>query len=103
MPGMPESAAPPAERSLQIDNPTVRVTQWRFTPGASTGHHRHEYDYVVVPLTTGRLLIRSEQGEAPGELVAGQAYSRPAGVEHEVVNDNQFEMAFVEIELKRGS
>ena len=93
----------PAERIVQIDNVTVRVNEWRFAPHTSTGHHRHEYDYVVVPLSSGRLLIRSAEGEAPGELAAGQAYFRQAGVEHEVVNDNDFEIAFVEIELKRGA
>ena len=88
---------------MQVDNPTVRVTAWRFTPGSSTGHHRHEYDYVVVPLSTGRLLIRSAEGQAPGELTTGQAYFRKAGVEHEVVNDNDFEIAFLDIELKRSA
>ena len=94
---------PPAESIVQVDNPTARVTAWRFTHGSSTGHHRHEYDYVVVPLSTGRLLIRSADGEASGELMAGQAYFRQSGVEHEVINDNDFEIAFVEIELKRGA
>jgi quercetin dioxygenase-like cupin family protein len=97
---MPDSDYPPAECVVQVDNASVRVTEWRFTAGSSTGHHRHDYDYVVVPLTTGRLLIRSAEGKAPGELAAGQAYFRRSGVEHEVVNDNDFEIAFVEIELK---
>ena len=98
---MSVSDHPPAESSVQVDNPTARVTAWHFTPGASTGHHRHEYDYVVVPLTTGRVLIQSADGQAPGGLIAGQAYFRHSGVEHEVVNDNDFEITFVEIELKR--
>jgi quercetin dioxygenase-like cupin family protein len=100
---MPVSDYPPAESIVQVDNPTARVTAWRFTHGSSTGHHRHAYDYVVVPLSTGRLLIRSADGEASGELLAGQAYFRQSGVEHEVINDNDFEIAFVEIELKRGA
>ena len=36
-----------------IDNERVRVTEWRFRPGEATGWHRHEFDYVVVPVTTG--------------------------------------------------
>ena len=35
--------------TVQIDNERTRVTEWRFAPGASTGYHRHEYDYVIVP------------------------------------------------------
>lgn len=31
--------------SVQIDNDRVRVTLWEFDPGASTGLHRHEFDY----------------------------------------------------------
>ena len=34
--------------TVQIDAPEVRVTEWRLPPGSATGHHRHEYDYVVV-------------------------------------------------------
>jgi len=90
-----------AESNLQIDNEKVRVTEWRFAPGAATGYHRHEYDYVVVPLTTGRLLLEEPEGKRYAELKAGVSYSRPAGVEHDVVNANDFPFVFVEIEIKR--
>jgi quercetin dioxygenase-like cupin family protein len=92
---------PLARPTVQIDNDRVRVTQWRFPPGTTTGFHRHEHDYVVVPMTTARLLILLSTGESAGELVTGQAYFRQAGVEHEVVNANEFEVVFVETELKR--
>jgi beta-alanine degradation protein BauB len=97
---MPLTDRPLAISTVQVDNDRVRVTEWRFAPGTSTGFHRHEYDYVVVPLTTGGLRILTPSGETAGELVAGQAYFRPAGVEHEVVNDNPFEIVFVETEIK---
>jgi len=89
-----------ATATVQIDNPRVRVTEWRFAAGAATGHHRHELDYVVVPLSTGRLTIVTAGGETSAELVAGQAYFRQAGAEHDVRNANPFEFVFVEIELK---
>ena len=38
-----------------IDNERVRVSEWRFAPGAATGWHRHEMDYVVVPMVDGEL------------------------------------------------
>jgi quercetin dioxygenase-like cupin family protein len=97
---MDASTRPPAIPTVQIDNDIVRVTEWRFPPGTTTGFHRHEYDYVVVPMITGRLRILLASGEAVGELVAGQAYFRQAGVEHEVINENAFEIVFVETELK---
>ena len=91
--------SPKAVATVQIDNGTVRVTEWRFAPGAATGHHRHAYPYVVVPMTSGRLTITGADGVSTAELRTGQAYARPAGVEHDVRNANSFEFVFVEIEI----
>lgn len=89
-----------ATPTVQIDDARVRVTEWRFAPGAATGHHRHEHDYVVVPMTTGRLRLVEAGGERIAELESGRSYARPAGVEHDVVNANDFPFTFIEIELK---
>jgi molybdate transport system substrate-binding protein len=78
----------------------VIITEWRFAPGAETGWHRHQYDYVVVCLTAGKLLAETAKGNVETELQLGQSYARPAGVEHNIVNANEHEFAFVEIELK---
>jgi len=86
--------------TVKIDNDRLRVTEWRFAPGAATGFHRHEYDYTVVPMTTGFLAITSPAGDTRAALVLGEPYFRPAGVEHDVVNVNPFEFVFIEIELK---
>ncbi len=91
---------PKAVASIQIDNEKIIVTEWRFALGAETGWHKHDYDYIVVPGTNGILLIESNEGENISELVAGQSYYRPLGVEHNVVNANDFEFYFVEIELR---
>ena len=90
-----------AQPTVQVDNDRTRVTEWRFAPAAATGYHRHEYDYVVVPQTTGRLkLIGPEGAETFSELTAGQSYFRQAGVEHDVINANDHEFVFVEVEFK---
>jgi quercetin dioxygenase-like cupin family protein len=89
-----------AVATVQIDDATVRVTEWRFAPGAATGWHRHEYPYVVVPITTGRLAIEGAGGASTAELVTGRSYARGAGVEHDVRNANDFEFVFIEIEVK---
>ena len=91
---------PSAVATCQIDNERLRVTEWRFAPGAATGFHRHEHDYCVVPLSTGRLVLETADGKSEAELTAGGSYFRRAGVEHDVVNANDFEFAFIEIELK---
>jgi quercetin dioxygenase-like cupin family protein len=94
---MTERATP----EVLIDNERVRVTEWRFAPGAATGWHRHEMDYVVVPMTDGALELVGHGGERTrAELRAGVPYFRGAGVEHDVVNANAFAFAFIEIELK---
>ena len=89
-----------AEAIRQIDNERVIVTEWRFAPGAETGWHKHGYDYVVVPGMDGKLLLETSDGNNIAELKAGQSYYRPAGVEHNVVNANEFEFFFIEIELR---
>ena len=57
-------------------------------------------DYVVVPLTSGRLRLVEPAGTREVTLAAGVSYTRRAGVEHDVINVNDFEFVFVEIELK---
>jgi beta-alanine degradation protein BauB len=91
----------PARATVQVDNERVRVTEWRFAPGEATGWHRHEHDYVVVPVTVGPLVIRSVQGDVQNDIVPGQSYFRMAGAEHDVLNQTGQEVIFVEIELKK--
>lgn len=91
---------PQAIAKTQIDNERVRVTEWRFPPGAETGWHAHGFDYIVVPGMDGDLLLETNDGEHVAELKEGQSYSRPVGTEHNVVNPNDFEFYFVEVELK---
>jgi len=85
---------------LQVENDRVIVTQWRFPPGAETGHHVHAHDYVVVPMTTGTLRLVEPAGTRDVALTAGSSYARSAGVAHNVINVNAFEFSFIEIELK---
>lgn len=82
------------------ENERVIVTEWRLAPGAETGWHRHQYDYVVVCLTAGKLLAETASGNVETELRFGQAYVRPVGVEHNIVNAGAAEFVFVEIEIK---
>lgn len=91
---------PSAIPTVQVENDRVVVTEWRFPPGAETGWHRHAMDYVVVPQTTGKLLLETAEGQISAELTAGVAYSREEGVEHNVVNANDYEFVFVEVEIK---
>ena len=90
-----------ASATVLIDNERARVTRWHFAPGAATGWHRHEYDYVIVPLTDGKLRLVESGGTRYSELRVGAPYFREAGVEHDVVNANDHEFTFIEIEMKQ--
>ena len=84
---------------VHIDEPHVRVTEWRFAPGAETGWHVHDADYVVVPLADGDLLLEEPGGASrTTRLTHNVPYQRRAGVEHNVINANPFPYAFIEIE-----
>jgi len=97
---MADSNGTPARATVQVDNERVKVTEWRFAPGAETGWHRHAYDYVVVPMTTGKLKLFDGKQNGFAELTAGRSYYRAVGVEHNVINANDYEFAFVEVEFK---
>ena len=91
---------PAARPTVQVDNDRVKVTEWRFAPGAATGWHRHAYDYVIVPMTSGKLRLNDGKTAVEAELVIGRSYYRPMGIEHDVINANAYEFVFVEIEIK---
>ena len=88
------------EAILKVETDRVRVTEWRLPPGDSTGHHIHEYDYVVVPLTGGELTIVDAEGNSTKFATeAGGAYARQKGVEHNVFNRSDKEIRFIDIDL----
>jgi quercetin dioxygenase-like cupin family protein len=93
---------PIARSTATADDDRVRITTLEFADGDETGHHRHAYDYIVVPVTGGTFVVHETDGTTR-ELsqVAGAAYLGRAGTEHNVVNQSGRAASFVEIELKR--
>jgi hypothetical protein len=92
-----------AQSIVNADNDEVRVTTWTFrAAGAATGQHRHEFPYVVVPITGGRFEVVDLDGSVREmDQVAGSPYLGTAGTAHDVVSAAHQEAVFVEIELKR--
>ncbi|MEP3427688.1 MAG: cupin domain-containing protein [Roseibium sp.] len=94
-------AKPAAQSEIMIDDDRVRVTRFDFPPGAETGWHRHNYDYVITAVTDCTMLLAEPNGQVRTVTVpAGTAYRRDEGAEHNVINDGDTPMSFVEVELK---
>lgn len=91
----------PAVPTVQQDDEAVRITRWDFPPGAVTGWHEHGWPYVIVMVTPGILRVHDGAAVTETTLAQGQAYRRPAGIRHDVMNGSDHPIAFVEIELKR--
>jgi quercetin dioxygenase-like cupin family protein len=88
---------------VQIDDRVVRVTRWTLKAQEATGPHRHAYDYVVVPISGGRMrIVQADGSQNTAELTPGQTYFREAGTEHNVLNAGEALLDFVEVELVRG-
>jgi len=92
---------PAAQASQVIDDARVRVTCYDFAPGAQTGWHVHGLDYVITTLTVCHMALETRDGVLSRvTMPAGTTYRRDAGVEHNVINDGDAAMSFVEVELK---
>lgn len=85
---------------ILIENDQIIVWEWSFERGQNTGWHRHEHDYVVVPMLDGALRIIDKTGETISQMRSGVPYFREKGVEHDVINATDGEYRFLEIELK---
>ena len=83
-----------------IENQKVRVTRFDFGPGQETGWHEHGYDYIITAITNCIMTLENSDGtKSTAEIKAGNAYSRKAGVRHNVINSSKKLMTFIEIEL----
>ena len=66
--------------TVLIENERVRVTRWDFAqPGDCTGWHRHEHDYVVVPLFDGNLRIHNGAETVTAVGLKAEAFSGGPG------------------------
>ena len=92
---------PQAIATQMIDDERVRVTRFDFVPGAETGWHEHGFDYVITAVTDCQMLLEEpDGGSRTVHVSAGTSYRRDEGVKHNVINDGDVPMSFVEVELK---
>ena len=91
-----------AKSDVQVDTPEVRVTEWRLAPGSATGHHIHEMDYVIVPVTAGEMtIVAPERGTLQGAArrSANPTSAKP-GWNTTCSTRPPSEIVFLEVELK---
>lgn len=92
---------PQATATQLIDDKRTRVTRFDFAPGAETGWHTHQMDYVITTLTDCHMLLEHPDGATTETTIpAHTVYRRDEGVEHNVINNGDAAMAFIEVELK---
>jgi len=89
-----------ANATVQVQSNDVTVTEWSFAPGEETGHHIHTHKYVIVPLSSGTLRIAEEDHVRETQLETGASYEGVIGTAHNVINANDYEFRFIEIELR---
>ena len=82
------------------DGARVRIVRFTLTPGAETGWHTHALDYIIVPYDDCKVRVDRRTGSVEAEMFRHAPYFRQKGVEHDVINANDGEYAFIEIELK---
>lgn len=88
------------EATVQIENDRVRVTRWSLKPDAETGWHLHNWDYTVVPMGDGELMIETKDSVTYTTAERGVSYFRRAGANHNVVNNSKDSIyTFLEIEI----
>ena len=91
---------PKTTGELIVDNARVRITRFTWPPGAETGWHRHEYDYVIVPYEDCRVRVESAGGVIDAAMQRDAPYFRDKGVEHNVINIMDRPFTLIEIEIK---
>jgi quercetin dioxygenase-like cupin family protein len=90
-----------AHATVSVDDDRLRITRWTLAPGTSIGQHRHEHDYIVVPISGGTFTVTGADGSVRTMTqTTGEAYLGTAGTEHDVANETSQEANFVEVELK---
>ena len=90
---MSGAADPACAWRITLASTCTIVVAWRHWPRSS------ESDRAV--RVAGAHACRPHDGDVRAELKLGQPYYRNVGVEHNVINDGDEELAFIEIELKQ--
>ncbi len=103
---MEKTAAEATDRPLAsyetlLDDERTCITLFTLKPGEQTGWHRHEFDYVAVQQSQGRLHLDYADGSVREiDYTPGVALPVKAPVEHNAINVGDVDIIALEIEYK---
>lgn len=103
---MEKTASKAADREVGhyetlVDDDKTRVTQWLIKPGQQTGWHLHDFDYLTIQQSEGRLHLDHADGSMRDvDYVPGKAVMIKAPVEHNATNVGDVDIRVLEIEYK---
>ena len=100
---VPDIANPFFAEVLRGIDETLSSAGYGLIIGNLDNHREKDAAFVEVARSgqvDGALLLETPDGEIRAQLVAGQAYARKVGVEHNVINNSPHEVSFVEIEIR---
>ena len=90
-----------AEFIVLFEDQKTKITSWRFDPGDETGWHHHNYDYVTIQKSRGRLKLEREDGEVKFITYhEDKTDSYKAPIKHNATNVSNEEVRVIEIEYK---
>lgn len=93
------SEHPGSNAEIVYENEQFRTTKWTISPGGHIPMHRHDYEYVVVPLSDNVMhVITGDADLIEAVMVPGTAYGRPKGSEHRCENRGETDIVFIEVE-----
>ena len=85
-----------------INNNNVKVTKFFLASKEETGFHLHKYNYVIIPITSGELtIIDKNKVKTKSIIKKGEPYYKDLGVEHNVINETNSDIIFIEVEIKK--
>jgi quercetin dioxygenase-like cupin family protein len=94
---------PIASYKTLLDDEKTCITLFTIKPGEQTGWHRHEYDYVALQQSEGRLHLDYADGTSLDiDYSPGKALPVKAPVEHNAINVGDVDIIALEIEYKAG-
>lgn len=90
-----------AEFTILFEDDKTKITSWRFDPGAETGWHEHDVDYVTIQKSGGRLKLESDTGDVKFvDYKMDHAAGYAAPIRHNATNISDEEVRVIEIEYK---